>query len=500
MSTTLHNQLKTNLGMPLQSQALEAPAADSLRVSTKRASACTAMKHCQEERSPSKGSRHPLSKGARSLRTIFVLSKDKTPLMPTSPARARILLKQGRACIHRLAPFTIRLKQPSKMVTQSVIIKIDPGSKTTGIALVRYNNQQHHLLHKSELTHRGNAISKSMQQRAGYRKRRRSANLRYRKPRFNNRKRTPGWLPPSTRSRLIQTINWIKRYQKLIPITEIWIENVKFDTQKLQNPDISGIEYQQGTLQGYEVREYLLQKWNHTCAYCNTQNVPLQIEHIHPKSKGGSDRISNLTIACEKCNIEKGNLPVHEFITNPIKLQKILSQAKTPLRDAAAVNITRHAIFKESKKLGIPAQGFTGGQTKFNRTRLNIPKTHALDAACVGDFSTLHDWQNVPTLQIKATGRGSYQRTLTDKYGFPRAYLMQQKSVHGFRTGDHVKAIVTKGKKQGTYTGRIAVRKSGSFNIQTTTATIQGISFKSCHLLQRSDGYQYNIQRDSTTT
>jgi len=420
--------------------------------------------------------------------------------MPTSPARARILLKQGRACIHRLAPFTIRLKQPSKMVTQSVIIKIDPGSKTTGIALVRHNNQQHHLLHKSELTHRGNAISKSMQQRAGYRKRRRSANLRYRKPRFNNRKRTPGWLPPSTRSRLIQTINWIKRYQKLIPITEIWIENVKFDTQKLQNPDISGIEYQQGTLQGYEVREYLLQKWNHTCAYCNTQNVPLQIEHIHPKSKGGSDRISNLTIACEKCNIEKGNLPVHEFITNPIKLQKILSQAKTPLRDAAAVNITRHAIFKESKKLGIPAQGFTGGQTKFNRTRLNIPKTHALDAACVGDFITLHDWQNVPTLQIKATGRGSYQRTLTDKYGFPRAYLMQQKSVHGFRTGDHVKAIVTKGKKQGTYTGRIAVRKSGSFNIQTTTATIQGISFKSCHLLQRSDGYQYNIQRDSTTT
>ena len=500
MSTTLHNQLKTNLGMPLQSQALEAPAADSLRVSTKRASACTAMKHCQEERSPSKGSRHPLSKGARSLRTIFVLSKDKTPLMPTSPARARILLKQGRACIHRLAPFTIRLKQPSKMVTQSVIIKIDPGSKTTGIALVRHNNQQHHLLHKSELTHRGNAISKSMQQRAGYRKRRRSANLRYRKPRFNNRKRTPGWLPPSTRSRLIQTINWIKRYQKLIPITEIWIENVKFDTQKLQNPDISGIEYQQGTLQGYEVREYLLQKWNHTCAYCNTQNVPLQIEHIHPKSKGGSDRISNLTIACEKCNIEKGNLPVHEFITNPIKLQKILSQAKTPLRDAAAVNITRHAIFKESKKLGIPAQGFTGGQTKFNRTRLNIPKTHALDAACVGDFITLHDWQNVPTLQIKATGRGSYQRTLTDKYGFPRAYLMQQKSVHGFRTGDHVKAIVTKGKKQGTYTGRIAVRKSGSFNIQTTTATIQGISFKSCHLLQRADGYQYNNQRDSTTT
>lgn len=483
--------------MPLQSQALEAPAADSLRVSTKRASARTAMQHCQEERDHKSPS---LPQGKRSLRTIFVLSKDKAPLMPTSPARARILLKQGRACIHRLAPFTIRLKQPYKMVTQPVIIKIDPGSKTTGIALICNNNQQHHLLHKSELTHRGNAISKSMQQRAGYRRRRRSCNLRYRAKRFNNRKRTPGWLPPSTRSRLIQTINWIRRYQKLIPITEIWIENVKFDTQKLQNPDISGIEYQQGTLQGYEVREYLLQKWNRTCAYCNKQNVPFQIEHIHPKSKGGSNRISNLTLACQTCNEEKDNMPVEQFVTDKTKLKKILDQAKAPLRDAAAVNITRHAIFKEAKALGLTTKGFTGGQTKFNRTKWNIPKTHALDAACVGNFTTLHDWQNVPTLQIKATGRGSYQRTLTDKYGFPRGQLMKQKSVHGFRTGDFVKADVTKGKKQGTYTGRIAVRKSGSFNIQTKSITIQGISFKTCRLLQRSDGYQYNTQRDSATT
>src|SRR5262249_46339327 len=140
----------------------------------------------------------------------------------------------------------------------------------------------------------------------------------------------------------------------------------------------------------------------------------------------------------------------------------------------------------------IPIACFSGGRTKFNRSQLRIPKTHALDAACVGELKQLKNW-NAPVLQIKATGRGSYQRSRVTKDGFPRGYLSRTKSVKGFRTGDLVKAAVASGKKAGTYIGRVAVRASGSFNIQTRTETIQGISHRYCLRLLPGDGYNYDL-------
>ena len=106
----------------------------------------------------------------------------------------------------------------------------------------------------------------------------------------------------------------------------------------MMNPEISGIKYQQGTLQGYEVREYLLEKWKRKCAYCDKTGVP-SYEHIHPKSKGGSDRISNLALACKNCNINKGDRDIHSFLAHdPKRLVRILAQAKRPLKDAAVMN------------------------------------------------------------------------------------------------------------------------------------------------------------------
>lgn len=478
-----------------QSCDLEASVADKPRVGTKRAGACAGMQHCQGERSAlNKRSRHSRASGKGSVRTVFVLSGNGKPLMPTCPARARELLKNGRARVHRLAPFTIRIIDRRTGANQAVVAKVDPGSKTTGMALVRKDGQAHRLLHASELTHRGAAIAKAMRQRAAYRRRRRSANLRYRAPRFNNRTRKAGWLAPSTRSRVEQTINWLKRYQRLAPVTEVWIEQVRFDLQKLDNPGIAGVRYQQGTLHGYEVREYLLEKWGRKCAYCGAQNTPLQIEHIEPKARGGPDRVSNLTLACESCNRRKNAMSVADFIKDAATLRYILAHAKAPLRDAAVVNSTRKAIVCEAKQLGVPVFTFSGGRTKWNRSRLGIPKTHALDAACVGDVDAVVGWECAPVLQIKATGRGSYQRTLVSKHGFPRGFLMRNKKVLGFQTGDHVKAVVPNGKRQGTYVGRVAVRASGSFNVQTKAITVQGISFKHCRLLQHADGYQYQQQ------
>jgi len=134
----------------------------------------------------------------------------------------------------------------------------------------------------------------------------------------------------------------------------------------------------------------------------------------------------------------------------------------------------------------------SGAQTKFNRKQMGIPKTHALDAVCVGNIGKIKNWQQ-PTLQIKCTGRGSYQRTRLNQYGFPRGYLMRTKRIYGFMTGDMVKAMVLKGKKIGTYTGRVAIRESGYFNIQTQNGLVQGISHRYCKVIQRGDGYGYQL-------
>jgi 5-methylcytosine-specific restriction endonuclease McrA len=221
-----------------------------------------------------------------------------------------------------------------------VRLKLDPGSKTTGVTLVRESQavdadtgevqRSAHVLFLAELVHRGHAIRDALRQRAAFRRRRRCANLRYRAKRFNNRRRPEGWLAPSLRHRVETTLSWVERLCRWAPVTALSLELVRFDTQALQNPEISGIEYQQGELQGYE----------------DAENVPLEIDHIHPRSKGGSDRVSNLTLACHPCNQRKGNLPVEQFLAkHPERIRKILAQAKAPLRDAAAVNSTRWALF-----------------------------------------------------------------------------------------------------------------------------------------------------------
>ena len=264
----------------------------------------------------------------------------------------------------------------------------------------------------------------------------------------------------------------------------------------MQNPEISGIDYQQGTLYGYEAREYLLEKWGRKCAYCGKGDVPLEIEHIVPKARGGSNRVSNLALACHACNQAKDDRPVEEFLAGkPDVLEAILRQARKSLRDVAAVNSTRKILLKELKETGLPVETGTGGQTKYNRIRFDLPKEHWIDALCVGKVDEVHGTGKRP-LFIKCMGRGSHQRTRVDSSGFPRGYMPKGKQVHGFATGDMVKACVTKGKKQGCYKGRVAVRKSGSFNIQAADGVIQGISWKCCHLLARSDGYSYQYRKN----
>jgi len=419
---------------------------------------------------------------------IFVLDTNLQPLTPCKPSMARKLLNANKAAVFRQFPFTIILKKEVEANPEPIEIKIDAGSKTTGLALV----QGEKVIFGAELAHRGQAIKDSIESRRSLRRGRRNRKTRYRQARFLNRTRPQEWLAPSLEHRVLTIMTWVRKFIKLAPIGAIVSELVRFDLQQIENSEISGIEYQQGELQGYEVREYLLEKWERKCAYCGAENVPLQVEHIHPKSKGGSNRISNLCLACEPCNIKKGVQSITDFLAKkPDVLKKVVTQAKRSLKDAAAVNSTRWALFNALKTTGLPVTTGSGGRTKFNRTRLNLPKTHWLDAACVGQVESLEVLTNQPLL-IKATSHGTRQMCRTDKYGFPSRHVPRCKFVKGFQTGDIVKAIVTTGKKIGEYVGRVAVRSTGSFNISASTL-IQGISHKYCKTIHRKDGYSYGF-------
>jgi 5-methylcytosine-specific restriction endonuclease McrA len=430
--------------------------------------------------------------------SVFVLDKKHQPLMPCSEKRARKLLESGRARVHRLKPFTIRLvdRMQKDSALQSVRIKIDPGSQTTGIAVVRDIEQVDSrtgaitrgaaVLGLIELQHRGAVIHERLTARAAFRRRRRGAHLRYRAPRFNNRVRSARWLAPSLQHRVNSTMTWVRRLQRWTPVAAISSELVRFDLQKHENPEISGIEYQQGTLAGYEVKEYLLDKFARKCIYCDKTDRVLNLEHLIPRARGGSDRISNLAIACIPCNGKKAARTLEEFVKDPARLARIKAQLKAPLKDAAAVNATRWALANVLKATGLPVELSSGGRTKFNRAQLGVPKTHSLDAACVGHLDALSGW-DVPHAAVKAMGRGVHCRTKLDAYGFPRGLCMCTKRVQGFQAGDTVRAAVPKGKHAGVHIGRVAVRASGSFNV----GALQGISAKHCKVVQRADGYEY---------
>ena len=430
------------------------------------------------------------------MQRVFVLDKNRNPLMPCHPARARFLLKNGKAKILRMYPFTIILTDREGGALQEVELKIDPGSKVTGVALVANFQRGRQAIWAANLEHKGLRIRESLEKRRALRSSRRSRKTRYRASRFDNRRRGERWLPPSLLARVHNVANLARKLDRSLPIAKIAIETVRFDMQKLVNPEICGVEYQQGELLGYEIKEYLLEKWGRACVYCQNVKVPLQVEHIVPKSKGGTNRVSNLTISCERCNLTKGNKNLEDFLRDKTVLAKIQSIAKAPLKDAAAVNATRYAIGTSLKDLEIPLSFWSGGRTKANRCKQNYSKDHWIDAVCVGESGCqVIIPPKLRPLLISACGHGSRQMCRVDMHGFPRTSAKAEKRVMGFATGDIVRANVIKGKKRGFYFGRVAIRSSGNFNIRIAPKkTVEGIHYRYCQVIHRADGYNWGLQ------
>ena len=462
---------------------------------------------------------------------VFCLDYKGRPLMPAKPQKARKLLRSGEAVVAKRMPFTIRLKKLTSEHTQPLDLKLDPGSKYTGVAVVANDRP----VYLAEIEHKGSRVRDNLKSRSACRRRRRNANLRYRSARFDNRTKSNSilvsgiplatWLAPSIRNRLENVVTWVRRLSKLVPVTRIVQELVRFDLQKLENAEIQGVEYQQGTLFGYEVREYVLLKWGHKCAYCEAKDVPLELDHIVARSRGGSDRVSNLCTACRPCNLRKSNRPLEEFLKGkPKVLARIKAQMKAPLKDAAAVNSTRWALRDLLKTFGVEVAVGTGGRTKWNRTRLGVPKGHAYDALCVGEVDHIRYW-NIPILSIKSIGRGSHKLVKTDAYGFPKTKLgpghprkrhmfyrdpgrlgqrkpeivyskgeLEKsrgelgKRPHGFSTGDIVRL------PDGVLARVVGARASGSMQVRVFGSDKdRNITFRKLTLVERSSGYEVHL-------
>jgi len=337
---------------------------------------------------------------------IYVVNIRGQPLMPTTQHTGKKLLHKGKTHVVQRCPFTIQLNYATGETTQPIKLGVDIGYTNIG-----FSTKTDKLEVISGTLALRKDVSNKLEERRRYRRARRSR-LGYRPPRFNNRTRPEGWLAPSTQHRKDSHIRLVKRLETLLPITYKRVEVANFDAHKMQHPEITGVAYQQGELQGYEVREYLLDKWGRTYAYCGNTDVPLEVKHIVPKSRGGTDRVSNLTISCRNCNLKKGNKTAEEF-GHP----HIQHQAKQSLKAATCLNTIRWRIVEQ-----LAAEHTYGYVTKYQRNKLGLEKSHVNDAFVIAGGTDQERCRPYEVRQVRRNNR-SLQ---TNRKGFTPSIRRQR--------------------------------------------------------------------------
>lgn len=309
---------------------------------------------------------------------VYVLSQHGQPLMPTeNHAKVRALLKHGKAKVIQRCPFTIQLLYESTTHTQKINLGIDAGSKTIGVSATTDSK----VLYESEVVLR-NDIVELLSGRRALRNSRRSRKTRYRKPRFDNRKKPDGWLAPSIRQKIETHVTVVGNVMKILPVTKIIVETASFDIQKIKNTEIEGEGYQHGEqLDFWNVREYVLFRDGHTCQCCKGKSKDniLNVHHIESRKTGGNAP-NNLITLCETCHkaYHKG------IITLPKEIHRGMR-----FRDAAFMGIMRWAFYDRLKELynplGAEVINTYGYITKNTRIEHGLPKEHYVDARCISD-------------------------------------------------------------------------------------------------------------------
>jgi N6-L-threonylcarbamoyladenine synthase len=305
---------------------------------------------------------------------VYVLNKNKEPLMPCKPAKARKLLKMNKAKVIQKKPFTIQLLYGSSGYKQEISLGVDTGSKFIGLSATTEKKE----LYASTVELR-NDIVKLNSDRKQYRKNRRSRNTRYRKPRFNNRKKGKNWISPSIKHKIDTHLKSIDNVYKILPISKLIVELASFDIQKIKNPNISGVEYQHGEQLGFlNLKQYILHRDHYTCQYCKgkSKHHVLNIHHIESRKTGG-DSPDNLITLCKTCHTK--------FHNGEIQLN---IKRKLSFRDASFMNFMKWRLFNKLKELYSNVSMTFGYITNHIRTKYGLPKEHYVDARCISGNPT----------------------------------------------------------------------------------------------------------------
>jgi len=398
---------------------------------------------------------------------VYMLNCHGHPLMPCQPRKARLLLKEGKAKVVRMVPFTLQLLYGSSGYKQEVSLGIDAGTQHIGVSATT----EQRVLLEAEVRPRTD-IGELLATRRQFRRTRRSRKTRYRKCRFLNRKKRSGWLAPSVQHKVEAHLKTIRLVHKLLPVSRTTIEVAQFDIQKIRNPEISGKDYQHGPQLGFwNVREYVLARDRHGCQWCQGQSKDniLTVHHIESRKTGG-DSPDNLITLCETC---------HDLIHRTHQEHK-LERKSQGFRDATQMGMIRWAIYEQSKAL-FPHVHLTYGYiTKHTRITHALEKSHLIDARCIsGNPKAASDgtWHLIK--MVRRNNRQLHQATI--RKGGKRQRKTAPKYVHGFRLFDCVNY-------QGKCCFVFGRRSTGYFDLRTLDGTrvSASASYKQLTIVQKA--------------
>lgn len=312
---------------------------------------------------------------------VFVLNMRGEPLMPCTQRKARILLKEGKAIIEKYNPFTIQLTYTTGEAKQDCNIGVDTGAKHIGIAITSGDK----VFYKAEVELRQD-IKSNLDAKRIYRRSRRNRKTRYRKPRFLNRKKEDKWLPPSLQTRINHTFHWIDTFSNLLPNAILHIEVGKFDTAKMINPEINGVDYQHGQTYGFfDERYYVFTRDNYTCQVCKGKNKILRTHHIIYRSNGGSNRVDNLITVCIDCHTSENHKNGGILYKWQEEHKKVKQYKEPPF-----MNTLRRRIFAK-----YPLAVITyGSETTPKRKQMQLDKTHYNDAIVISGINNIKECPN----------------------------------------------------------------------------------------------------------
>ena len=411
---------------------------------------------------------------------VYVLNINGQPLMPTQRhGKVRRLLKAEKAKVIKRCPFTIQLLYETQDNVQPVSLGVDAGSKYIGISATT----EEIVLYEAEIELR-NDIVKLLSDRREQRRGRRNRKTRYRKPRFNNRRRKDGWLAPSVQNKVDSHLTAIRKVHEILPVTKVIVEVASFDIQKIKNLDIKGTEYQKGEQLGFwNVREYVLWRDNHTCQCCKgkSKDKVLNVHHIESRKTGGNAP-NNLITLCEPCH--KG------YHNGTIVLPNAIKRGMR-FRDAAFMNIMRWTLYENLKKIYNNVSLTYGYITKNVRINNGLSKSHYFDARCISGNPT-----------AKPLGYYFYQRKVRchnrkiHKCKINKGGIRKRNQaafvVHGFRLYDKVRwdghECFIFGRRS---TGRMDLRLLDGTHINAS------VGFKNLKLLEKRNNYLTEVRKVS---